>query len=67
MPQIRVQNADKVPGEVRGHDQGGIVFAGADALQASSRESTKSQPIWWLLFRPSSTMEPMFSFRPSSS
>ena len=31
MPQVRVQNADKVPGEVRGHDQGGIVFA-ADAL-----------------------------------
>ena len=33
MPQVRVQNADKVPGEVRGHDQGSVVFAGADALQ----------------------------------
>ena len=33
MPQVRVQNADKVPGEVRGNDQGGIVLAGADALQ----------------------------------
>ena len=33
VPQVRVQNADEVPGEVCGNDQGGVVPAGPDTLQ----------------------------------